>query len=53
MAAYEVEMRHDRKSLTELAHMQYDLFCGRNRAARGLLSALLIALALFYGGGSW
>ena len=53
MPAYEVEMRHDRRSLTELAHMQYDLFCGRNRAARGLLSALLIALALFYGGGSW
>lgn len=53
MPAFEAEMRHDRKSLTDLAHMQYDLFCGRNRAARGLLSALLIALALFYGGGSW
>ncbi len=53
MPAYEVEMRHDRKSLTDLAHMQYDLFCGRNRMARGLLSALLIVIALLYGGGSW
>lgn len=53
METFEVEMRHDRQSLTALAHMQYDLFCGRNRAARGLLSLTLIVIAIFYGGGSW
>lgn len=53
METFEVEMRHDRQSLTALAHMQYDLFCTRNRAARGLLSLTLIVIAIFYGGGSW
>ena len=53
METFEVEMRHDRQSLTALSHMQYDLFCGRNRMARGFLSLLLIVIALFYGGGSW
>ena len=53
METFEVEMRHDRQSLTALSHMQYDLFCGRNRMARGFLSLVLIVIALFYGGGSW
>ena len=53
MDAFEVEMRHDRKTLTDLAHMQYDLFCGRNRTAKGLVSVLLIVIAVLYGGGSW
>lgn len=53
MPAFEVEMRHDRQTLTALSHMQYDLFCGRNRAARGFLSLLLILIAILYGGGSW
>lgn len=53
MDAFEVEMRHDRKTLTDLAHMQYDLFCGRNRAAKGLLSVTLIVIGVLYGGGSW
>ncbi len=53
METFEVEMRHDRQSLTALAHMQYDLFCTRNRAARGLLSLTLIVIAIFYGGGNW
>ena len=53
MPVFEVEMRHDRQSLTALSHMQYDLFCGRNRTARGLLSMLLIVIAVLYGGGSW
>ena len=50
---FEAEMRHDRQTLTDLAHMQYDLFCGRNRTARGLLSVLLIVIGVLYGGGSW
>ena len=53
METFEVEMRHDRQSLTALSHMQYDLFCQRNRMARGFLSLLLIVIAIFYGGGSW
>ena len=53
METFEVEMRHDRQSLTALSHMQYDLFCQRNRMARGLLSLTLILIAIFYGGGSW
>ena len=46
-------MRHDRATLTALSHMQYDLFCTRNRAARGFLSLALILIAVLYGGGSW
>jgi len=53
METFEVEMRHDRQSLTALSHMQYDLFCQRNRMARGFLSLTLIVIAIFYGGGSW
>jgi hypothetical protein len=53
MPGLEVEMRHDRKSLVALAHMQYDLFCGRNRTVRGFLSLMLILIAILYGGGSW
>ena len=53
MAVFDVEMRHDRGTLTALSRMQYDLFCGRNRAARGFLSAALILTAVLYGGGSW
>lgn len=53
MPVFEVEMRHDRKTLAALSRMQYDLFCGRNRGARGALSLLLMLIAVLYGGGSW
>ena len=53
METFEAEMRHDRDSLTALSHMQYDLFCQRNRMARGFLSLMLIVIAILYGGGSW
>ena len=53
METFEVEMRHDRQSLISLSHMQYDLFCQRNRMARGFLSLMLIVIAILYGGGSW
>lgn len=52
MKSFEAEMRHDRKSLVALSHMQYDLFCTRNRTARGVLSAVVIVAALACGGGS-
>jgi hypothetical protein len=50
---FEVEMRHDRQTLTALSHMQYDLFCGGNRAGRALVSLALILIAILFGGGSW
>ena len=53
MEIFEAEMRHDRQSLIALSHMQYDLFCQRNRMARGFLSLMLIVIAILYGGGSW
>ncbi len=53
MPVFEVEMHHDRKTLVALSHMQYDLFCTRNRAARAFLSLALIVTAVLYGGGSW
>lgn len=40
---YRIEMKHTEDTLVALAHMQYDLFCARNRAARSLLSFVLIA----------
>ena len=52
MKDFEVEMRHDRNTLRALSHMQYDLFCGRNRAARSFLSMMLIVIAIVYGNGS-
>ena len=53
MERFEVEMRHDRQTLTALSHMQYDLFCGGNRAGRALVSLALILIAILFGGGSW
>ncbi len=53
MPVFEAEMHHDRKTLLALSHMQYDLFCTRNRAARAFLSLVLIVTALLCGGGSW
>ena len=46
-------MQHDEETLVALAHMQYDLFCTRNRIARSVLTVLLIVIAVLYGGGSW
>ena len=50
---FEVKMQHDEDTLVALSHMQYDLFCTRNRVARSVLSVLLVLIALLYGGGSW
>lgn len=44
MAKYQVKMQHDEDSLIALSHMQYDLFCTRNRVVRTFLSVALIAL---------
>ena len=50
---FDIKMQHDEDTLVALSHMQYDLFCTRNRTARSILSILLIVIALLYGGGSW
>lgn len=42
MAYFEVEIRHTEKTFEALAHMQYDLFCGGNRAARTVISFALV-----------
>lgn len=42
MPRFEINMQHSEESFTALAHMQYNLFCGRNRLARTVISALLI-----------
>lgn len=49
----EVHSQHDEDTLVALSHMQYDLFCTRNRTARTLLSVFLITFALLYGNNSW
>ena len=38
MAAYKIKMTHTERTLESLAHMQYDLFCRRNRIVRQLIS---------------
>ena len=53
MARFDVKMQHNEDSLLALSHMQYDLFCGRNRAVRSLVSVLVIAIAFLFGGGSF
>lgn len=52
-AEFTVTMQHDEDTLVALSHMQYDLFCTRNRVARSVLAIALIAVAVLYGGGNW
>ena len=53
MARFDIRMQHDEDSLLALSHMQYDLFCTRNRVARSLLSAALIVVGVLYGSNWW
>lgn len=46
MAKFQVTMQHDEDTLTALSHMQYDLFCTRNRVVRTFLSVVLIAVGV-------
>ena len=43
---YEVEMHHSEESFEALAHMQYNLFCGKNRAARSFISLALVLVGI-------
>lgn len=46
MSVFETRMKHSEDSLEALSHMQYDLFCGRNRIARTLISVVMIMLGV-------
>ena len=42
MALFTITMKHSEETLERLSRMQYDLFCGSNRAARFFLSAAAV-----------
>lgn len=46
MTYYTVTMRHTEKTFEKLAHMQYDLFCGKNQMARTLISFASFAIGV-------
>lgn len=50
MAKFQVKMQHDEDTLVALSHMQYDLFCVRNRVTRSFLSVALIILGVTLNG---
>lgn len=50
MAKFTVTMQHDEDTLVALSHMQYDLFCARNRVARSFLSLILVLTGVLYSG---
>ena len=48
MDKFEVEMQHTEESLQALSHMQYDLFCTKNRIVRSALSLGFVILGVVY-----
>ena len=48
MDKFEVEMQHTEESLQALSHMQYDLFCTKNRIIRTALSLAFVILGVVY-----
>ena len=48
MEKFEVEMQHTEESLQALSHMQYDLFCTKNRIVRTALSLGFVVLGVVY-----
>lgn len=48
MDKFEVEMQHTEESLQALSHMQYDLFCTKNRVVRSVLSLGFVILGVVY-----
>ena len=53
MPTFDIHMKHNEDTLMALSHMQYDLFCTRNRIARSALSAVLIVVGVIYGSNWW
>ena len=50
MARFKATMQHDEDTLVALSHMQYDLFCMRNRTVRSFLSVALVLAGVLYSG---
>lgn len=46
MALYKIKMQHNEDTLVKLSHMQYDLFCQKNRAVRTVISVAIIVLSI-------
>ena len=53
MPTFDIRVKHNEDTLVALSHMQYDLFCTRNRIARSALSAVLIVVGVIYGSNWW
>lgn len=52
-ALYEIEMQHSEDSFKAMAHMQYDLFCQKNRVARTVISLLCMVAGILYFSAWW
>lgn len=50
---YEIEMHHSEDSFKAMAHMQYDLFCQKNRIGRTILSLLCMVTGILYFSSWW
>ena len=46
MAIFEATIQHNDKTLEDLAHMQYDLFCKGNRIGKAIISIACILLGI-------
>ena len=46
MPIFQASIQHDDKTFESLAHMQYDLFCKRNRISRTILSVAAILIGI-------
>ena len=53
MAIFEATIQHNDKTLEDLAHMQYDLFCKGNRLGRTILSLAAVLLGIAYSESWW
>lgn len=43
---FQIQMKHDRRTMELLSHMQYDLFCRRNRVVRMMISTAVMVLGV-------
>ena len=45
---YEIKMQHTEESFEALSHMQYDLFCGKNRIDRTIISLAFMVIGVVH-----
>lgn len=53
MPIFQATIQHDDKTFESLAHMQYDLFCKRNRISRTILSVAAILIGIINSEAWW